>query len=97
MNITKIITIFTFFTASVVGVAALASRSHFESQIIMQSRVLLRDNGWAENVQVQVRGRECVLKGEVSTIPEKKQLVELLQGMVGVDALNTVALQVSSH
>ncbi|MGK0184339.1 MAG: hypothetical protein ACI9R3_000105 [Verrucomicrobiales bacterium] len=97
MKITKIIVIFTFFIASVVGVSALASRSHFESQLIRQSRQLLRANGWADNVQVNFRGRQCILKGEVATMPEKNQLMELVGALDGVDALDSGALLVTSR
>ena len=97
MKITKILAIFSVFAASVIGVSALASRSHAESQLMRQSRKVLRANGWGDRVQVHFHGNQCILRGEVATKPEKTQLVELVRALEGVSELDSGALMVTSR
>ncbi|MCB1094169.1 MAG: hypothetical protein KDN22_01145 [Verrucomicrobiae bacterium] len=97
MKITKIITIFSIFALSVVGVSALASRADAESQLIRQSRELLRANGWGDKVEVHFNGHQCILKGEIETTPEKLQIEQLVSALEGVYGLDTGGLQVSSR
>jgi hypothetical protein len=91
----KIIAIFSAFTLGVACVSALASRSHAESQLIRQSREVLRANGWGNQVQVHFRGHQCILKGQIGTTPEKEQIEQLVSSLDGVYGLDAGGLQVS--
>ena len=97
MKVTKILAVFAFFVIGVIAVSVLASRSHAESQLIRQSREVLRENGWSDDVQVYFRGDQCFLKGEVATAPEKLQLVQLVRALEGVVELDSGALLVTSR
>ena len=89
MKITKILTVFAVFAVSVIGVSALASRSQVESDLIRQSRKVLRTNGIGGDVRVSFKGRQCILSGQIASKDEKDLLLELVgnvDGVYGTDA-----------
>ena len=98
MKFTKILLIFGLFTLSVIALSAQASRAHIESQLLSESRKMLRTSGWSRGLGVEVKfaGHRCVLSGEVGSELERERLLQLLQKLDGIRELDANGLVVAA-
>jgi len=75
--------------------AALANRAEAETRLILQSRKLLRDNGFRGEVTVVVQGRRCMVTGSVDSEPVRQAVMAALRPLRGIDQVDGAKLIVA--